>query len=300
MTSQHEKTRSQTACVVDVSPEVVDAGAGMTLHGAVSSTPARDLRGHKLLIKDNAGAEVGSFELTHFNGETNETDEFVLKAPVKPGAYEWSAVYAETSMPISFTVKPHTMNVLVWDIPPTIVTGERFQIKVGGKCSSQCDLINKAFEIHDHSGTQIATATLPGKRLPGTTGLYFAEVELEAPADERLYTWSVKCAGSEAGIPHDEGSISFGVRVVSRPECLVTIEAVDKDGQTPLSGARVVMHPYRAVTGERGVAEVRVAKGAYQLFVSQTNYVTFGMQVDVTADMKTRAELELEPVPERN
>ena len=129
---------------------------------------------------------------------------------------------------------------------------------------------------------------------------YVAEVELEAPAAEGLYTWSVKDPGSDVGIPHAEGSTSFGVRVVSHPECLVTVEAVDKVSQMPLSGARVVMHPYRAVTDERGVAEMRVAKGAYKLFVSQTSYLTFGLPVEVTADMTARAELDLEPVPERN
>ena len=87
---------------------------------------------------------------------------------------------------------------------------------------------------------------------------------------------------------------------MTRPEYVVTVETVDKASQTPLSGARVVMHPYRAVTDERGVAEVRVAKGAYKLFVSQTRYVTFGLPLEVTADMTARAELELEPVLERN
>ena len=73
----------------------------------------------------------------------------------------------------------------------------------------------------------------------------------------------MECEGPlNTAIPHAEGAAN-GMRVVSRPECLVTIEALDKESQTPLSGARVVMHPYRAVTDERGVAEVRVAKGAY-------------------------------------
>ena len=70
--------------------------------------------------------------------------------------------------------------------------------------------------------------------------------------------------------------------------------------QAPLSGARVVMHPYRAVTDEQGVAKVRVAKGTYKLFVSQTRYVTFGLPVEVDRDMTTRAELSIEPVTERN
>ena len=90
------------------------------------------------------------------------------------------------------------------------------------------------------------------------------------------------------------------MRVVGHPEYLVTIETVDKVTQTPLSGARVVMHPYRVVTDTHGVARVRVAKGAYKLFVSKTNYLTFGMPIEVAADMTARAELDLEPVPERN
>ena len=301
-------------CVVRVSPQLVDAGAEMRLHGTVSCTPARDLRGHKLLIKDDAGVEVGSIEIAHFDGETNETDEFVAKAPVKAGAYMWSAVYEGTSTPISFSVKSHTTSVVVWDIPSAVVIGEKFRTKVGIKCSSECPLTDRDFGIFDHEGTGIATGTLSGDHWPGTS-LYSAEVELEAPAAEGLYTWSVKCPGSDVEMsganasptgrshkvmPHGEGCASFGVKVVSYPEYVVMVETVDMVSQTPLSGARVVMHPYRAVTDERGVAELRVAKGAYRLFVSQTSYLTFGLSIDVTANVTVRAELELEPVLERN
>ena len=205
-------------------------------------------------------------------------------------------------------VTSHTTHAVVWDIPPAIGVGERFRIKVGIKCSSECDLTNRSFEIYDHAGTRVATGALSGDRWPGTTSLYFADVELEAPPTEGLYTWSVKDpstglgvgSGSDAGIPHAESSISFGVRVVSHPEYLVTVEAIDQISQTPLVGARVVVHPYRAVTDERGVAEVRVTKGAYKLFVSQTRYLTFALPLEVDADMTARAELCLEPETERN
>ena len=215
---------------------------------------------------------------------------------------------AETSTPVSSPVTPHTTSVVAWDIPSAIVAGERFRMKVGIKCSNECQLTNTHFGIYDHQEAQVATGTLPDERWPGTTGLYVAEIELEAPAEEGLYTWSVKGPlttlgedpGLEGGIPHVEGSISFGVRVVSHPQCLVRVEAVDKESQTPLSGARVVMHPYNAVTDDRGVAEVRVAKGAYKLFVSQPRYLTFGLPVDVGADVTARAELYPEPVLERN
>ena len=197
----------------------------------------------------------------------------------------------ETSAPPA-ALTPHGTSVVVWDVPSAIVAGERFRIKVGIKCSSGCHLANTDFGIYDEEGAQVVTGTLPDERWPGTTGLYVAEIELEAPAGEGLYTWSVR--------GHAEGFASFGVRVVSAPECLVRVEAVDHISQTPISGARVIMHPYQAVTDERGVAEVRVAKGAYKLFVSQTRYLTFALPVDVTADMTTRAELDVEPVRERN
>ena len=221
-------------------------------------------------------------------------------------------------------VEPHTTSLVAWDMPSAVVAGERFRMKVGIKCSSECELANRDFGIYDQEGAQVATGTLSGDRWPGTTGLHVAEIELEAPAEEGLYTWSVRGPsatlgtgpsaglgagpsttlgagpGSDVGIPHAEGSVSFGVRVVSRPEYMVTIEAVEQVSQIPLSGAHVVMHPYRAVTDARGVAEVRVAKGAYKLFVSQPRYLTFGLPVEVTADLTARAELDLEPVPERN
>ena len=53
-------------CAVDVSPNVVDAGAEMTLRGKVTCSPSCDLRGHTLLVKDEAGADAGSIELTEF------------------------------------------------------------------------------------------------------------------------------------------------------------------------------------------------------------------------------------------
>jgi hypothetical protein len=90
------------------------------------------------------------------------------------------------------------------------------------------------------------------------------------------------------------------LRVVGKPEHLISVEAIDKANQTPLRGARVVLHPYATISDEKGIAQIRVAKGAYQLFVAQTAYLTFGQPVEVAEDMSIRAELDLEPIPERN
>ena len=305
-----EGPRGRMTCSVDVSPGVVDAGATLTLRGRVSCSPACDLRGRFLLVTDQAGAELGRAELTTSNAGTSETSELFLKAPIEAGEYARLVVcpavvredvsYAEASAPVSFTVTRHATHVVAWDVPPAIVVGERFRMKVGIGCSSECQLANRPFEILDHEGVVVATGSVSGDIWPGTTALCVAEVELEAPEEEGLFTWSVKVPPSEFGLPHAEGIVSVGVRAVGHHDCLVTVAVVDKDSRVPLPGARVVMHPFRAVTDHRGFAELRVATGAYTLFVSQTRYLTFGLPVEVTADVTASAELCLEPVPERN
>ncbi len=200
----------------------------------------------------------------------------------------------------SSVAEAHKTSVVAWDVPTSLVVGETFKVKVGVKCSAECRLANAQFGIYDHQGARVAEGALPGDVWPGTTGLYVAEVELRAPAEQGFREWSVRAAVGDLGMPHEEGSTTFGVRVVNRPDHRVIVEAFDKESQAPLAGARVVMHPYQAATDERGVAELRVAKGTYRLFASQTRYETFGVPVEVTGDMTIRAELSLEPILERN
>ena len=224
----------------------------------------------------------------------------------------------ETSTP-TVANTPHTTSVAAWDVPQTVVPGEHFRMKVGMKCAENCSLGGMTFAVFNQEGACVARGAASGDVWPGTIGLYVAEVELEAPGEEGLYTWSVRNtpattpstaveedgptnpgSESEDEVAHTENFASFGIRVVSHPEHLVRVEAIDHDGQTPVSGAHVVMHPYKAVTDEFGVAELRVAKGSYTLFISQTSYAIWGAPIEVSADVNTRAELHLQPVLERN
>jgi hypothetical protein len=72
----------------------------------------------------------------------------------------------------------------------------------------------------------------------------------------------------------------------------MTVRAVDREQQTPIAGARVVMHPYRAVTDDNGIARVRVARGQYDILVSGSRYLPACTSVEVTADVMTSAELD--------
>ena len=310
MASRKEQARGQVNIALAVSPESVDVGAAMAVDARVSCSPWCDLIGHRLRIRDERGVDQGTFELTEIDDEENAAGALALNAPLKPGNYVWSVLcpavvkdgiaYEEVSRPMAFVVKPHTTRVLAWDVPPTVIAGNKFTIKIGIKCSSECSFADKAFELYDHEGTEVAKALLSGDLWPGTSGLYFAAVELKSPASAGLYQWTVRSSGTAFAKPHDEGAASFSLRVVGAPECLVGVEAVDKASQQPLAGAQVALHPYKAETDARGRAEMKVAKGTYTLFVAKKSYLTLGLPVEVTADMTARAELDLEPEIERN
>ena len=304
MSGHSDVTRKVGSCRVELSPSEVDAGADMTLQGKVDCSPAGDLRGTTLLIKDQDGALAQNLELTEFDGETNQTNECAMKAPVKPGVYTWLAVYPAhskagtssetTSAGFSFTVKPHRTRVVVWDVPSAIERGKKFSVTLGIKCSSECRPDGWAIEIRDHEGETRATTTLSDDPWPGTAALYYAVVDLSAPDTEGPYTWEAKTLVGGLDVAHAECATRFGVRVVPTPEHVLTVVAIDAESQTPVKGVKVVVHPYHAFTDERGVAEMRVPKGEYRLFVSGKNYAPFRRDVDVTADLTTAAELELD------
>ena len=124
---------------------------------------------------------------------------------------------------------------------------------------------------------------------------------LAAPADAALgnHIWSVRFPADGLEPRHAPSTAEFGVTFVPAPEHVVTVEALDSVKQTPLAGAIVMMHPYRAVTDDSGIAELRVPKGDYTLFVSARRYVSDRASVAVTGDLKTQARLAVEVRPER-
>lgn len=191
-------------------------------------------------------------------------------------------------------VKPHAAQLNVWDVPFATVAGERFMVAVGVRCSAGCDLSGQELSIFDQAGAEAGKVKLGHDVWPGTEALYFAEVEARAPLTAGSHLWEVRIADRVSEVPHAAGSFPLVVRVVSPPDCEVTIRAVDREKQTPIEGAHVVMHPYRAVTDENGIAKVKVTRGAYDILVSGLRYVPVGTTVEVNADMITTAELDVD------
>src|SRR6185503_12826709 len=104
-------------------------------------------------------------------------------------------------------------------------------------------------------GSPLGTGKLGRDVWPGTEALYVAQVEARAPLEAGSHRWEAKVAGGDAQLAHAPGSCPRIVRVVAAPDCQVTVRVLDRETQTPIEGARVVMHPYRAATDENGIAK---------------------------------------------
>jgi hypothetical protein len=315
-------SNAQCSCTVEVSPDDVDAGTDITLKVEVAYSGKEDLRAPRVSIRNGEGAELAQADLTkaeddaeqdHAEQDDTEEDEdtegdiyvspdIVVPAPRSAGEFVYRAVVLAAgkdealqelaSSDIRFAVKAHEAALNVWDTPSAIVAGSRFKFMVGIRCSAGCSLAGQGLGVFDGDGRQIGVAKLGSEIWPESDALYVAEVEAEAPPSAGAHQWEVRTAPWDCALPHEAGAVAVSLRVVAPPDCEVTVEAFDRDKQTPIQGARVVMHPYRAVTDENGVARVKVTKGRYDVYVSAAKYVSISTSAEVTADMITRAELD--------
>jgi hypothetical protein len=305
MAAKAVSTHGPGMCAVEVAPSEVDAGAELTVTARASCPHGCDLSGQSVSIRNRHDTELAGAELTEFDGEAYATSAFALRAPLEVGEHIYRAVLAAhetngvlheaTATEFSFVAMAHAASLNVWGVPSAIAAGERFSFKVGIKCSSGCKLTGRPLSIFDHEGAQVGAASLLDHVWPGTSALYFAEVEAQAPLATGEYKWRVETPGSDLGAPHAAGSCTFAIKVVRPPDHEVTVEAFDREKHSPIEGAHVQLHPYRALTDEKGVAKVKVAKGSYQLFVSGFNYIAYQSIIDVAGDVTARAELTVEP-----
>ena len=169
---------------------------------------------------------------------------------------------------------------------------------VGVRCSGPQLLSRKRFEVIDQDGKQVATGSVGDETWPGTTSLVYAETTLEAPPNEGHYKWQVRTEASEETIPHEAGAITFGLKVVPKPECQVRVQVLDGERDAPVHKAHVLLHPFRTFTDEHGIAVLNVPKGEYNLHVSGFKYVPHRSTLRVEGDLATIATVTQEPEDE--
>jgi hypothetical protein len=292
-------------CAVEVSPDPVDAGADLTITVRVSCPDGCDLSGQSVSIRNQDDVELAHAQLSASEDGAYVMRAFALRAPLQAGAHIGRAVLAvhekngvvhqETSTKFSFTAMAHAASVNVWGLPSAIAAGGRFRFTVGIKCSAGCKLAGRPLSLFDHLGAQVGAARLGEDIWPGTGALYWAEIDAQAPLTTGDYEWQVETPGSDLGVPHAAGSRTFTVKIVSSPDYEVTVEAIDSEKRMPITGAHVLLHPYRAATDEKGIAKVKVAKGRYKLVVSGFRYIAYHDVIDVMDNVTMRAQLTKEP-----
>jgi hypothetical protein len=288
-------------------PANVDAGTEVALKVRVSCRPACDLRGRTVRIIGQDSTVAKEVALNSFDEDVNETDEFTVKAPIELGQCTWSVVFPaqevgdvlhqESSTPLLFNVKPHETSMAVWDFPSPVIINSRFKIKVGVKCSAECNLVDKEIRIYGRRGKKVATGALGGVPWPGTSALYWAEAELEAPGVEGRYRWRVRFPKPDLHLPHENASCDFAFTAARPPEHVVTVEVIAQDSNDPIGRAHVVLrpesgYPYRGLTDESGAANVTVPKGEYTLLVSKgSEYAAFQTTIEVSDDATVEVAL---------
>ncbi len=306
------KPHETNLSMVKAAPAELDVGAAIVLKVRLSCPSSCDLRGKTVKIIAQDAVVVKEIELGTFDGTANETDKFVVSAPTEPGAYTWTAVFPaqekdvvlheQSSMPFSFITKAHATSMAVWDTPTPIVVNAKFKLKVGVKCSADCNLTDKEIEIYDQEGAKVATEKLGGTPWSAASTLYWTEVGLIAPSTEGLYRWTAKFSKPELELPHEGASHTFGFAAAKQPEHLLTVEVIDKDTGAPIKKAQVFMHPYQGYTDEHGVAMLKVPKGDYKLYVSKSEKAPKGIEYyyrDETPDITDGREYKIY-VPEAN
>jgi len=262
-----------------------------------------DLTEQFVSIRDQDDVEVVRTQLNSIEGIC-VTNPCTLHAPRTMGEHTWRAVFAgversrvrheETSVAFTFTTLAHTAHVHAWGMPPAIAAGEQFKFNVGIKCSAGCNLSGRPLSVVDHDGVQVGTATLRDDVWPGTTALYFAEVEATAPATVGDFQWQVMTPQCDEGL-HADGSCSVTMKFAHPPDHEIIVETIDSATRTPINGVHVRCFPYQGYTDESGMAKVKVAKGRYTLYVSGFNYIPHESIIDVADNMSMRVELTVEP-----
>ena len=192
-------------------------------------------------------------------------------------------------------METHATRVVVWDVPVAVAPGAAFRVRVGVKCAADCTSAGRVVEIRDADGQVVASGPVGDAPWPGTSALYHAELELSAPSAEGLHpreAFVVAAADDACGAAHDAASARFQIRAARPPECRLKVIAVDARSHAPVQGAKVVVHPYHALTNAEGIAELRVPKGAYRLFVSGRDRFPFRSDGEIEDEVTIQAELD--------
>lgn len=291
--AEQVRTCNTTTSLLPVDPGELFAGADMTLQVQVTCVPAGDLHGKIVRIVTQHADVLKEVALAATDATTGETGEFVVKAPVAPGEYTWTATFpaqtapdgtllAESAALISFVVKPHGTSIAVWGVPAPVVVDTDFRVNVGVKCAAGCNLGGQVIEIYDHEGARVATGALGDSPYSDTLDLYWTEVALRSPVAPKAYRWAVRLPGPELELPHNAAALEFGFNTANPPEHSVVIKVTNQQTGAPVENARVTFRPYSGNSDTQGEVRLETTGGDYKLYVSHSEYDAYQAPVSVS------------------
>jgi hypothetical protein len=282
-------------------PEAPEAGMEFTLTAEID--PEALPEATDLVILDDCGKELGRADLV----ETDEglvSEPLALKAPLQAGEHLWKArLIAETgddappapvAVALPLRVKAHPVVAVAWGLPPALSPGESFTFQVGLKCPCGCDSSGWPFTLSDGKGRKLHEGRVGDTPWTGTEGLHYAEITLAAPKAEGTETWEIVSDPPEAPAAHTPGRAEVRLVTLPAPEVTITVVVTEAATGAPVPRAKVVVHPYRALAGEDGIALLRVPRGRYTIQVSGRKYFASQTEGDVEEDVTISAELEID------
>jgi len=288
---------------VEVTPSPVPAGTTFSLKAIVATSLPLDLTGRPVAVLDAAGEERGQLVLEARDGGVYESAEAYFEAPLELGEQRWTArleVSGEREEeppalrleePVVFTVVAHKTSVSFIKTPPVATIGGTAQAVLGVKCLCGCGLAGLRLAVRNEETGEALSATLGPDPWPGTQGVYYAALDLPAGSAPTIATWvaSVELEGLAA--PHEGPTATVKLRCEPAPEHTLRVEVTDQKKGTPVKGATVMVHPFRARTDENGVALLGVPSGEHALYVSGYQYFPFRDTVRVDGDATIKVSL---------
>ena len=238
-----------------------------------------------------------------------------LTVPRTVGAHVWR-VYAapheaagirHEMAPLAVAVRTRSQetSLAVWAMPSSVVTGRRFVVKVGAKSAAGCELVGCKVEIRDQNDLAMASGHLGGTPWPGTSALYWTELELLAPAAAADVVHgrygSMRRTWRSPIMAHRRASASRSSSRRSTGSPLKVVEAKGNRGAHRRCPKVRVLGAFRGATGQSGLAEIMMPKGTYarpQANVWKPGYEAPARTVAIDADLTV--EIAVAALPEED
>lgn len=288
-------------------PRIISAGTTLALKFQVSCSHGCALQ--TCFVEFVSSDEhVTRSDLVSHDGNVNETDAVELAVPRQVGEHQWrlvfprheseNLVHEESALDLHFKTVPHTCSMAVWDVPSPASIGEPVQVKVGVRCSTECQLGGCLVEIHDEAGTKIGEGNLGENPRDGTSALYWTEIEMEPPVTEDVHFRTAIFIGTGTELPHEKSNASFSFRSDKQKQHLVTVKVIENSTGAAVGHVEVRCGHYITSTDKSGIAKIALPEGTFEVSMRRDGFQAQPFNITVNEDLMV--ELKVVTVPTHN